>query len=1012
MSTKTLRKRIALVAVASLGFGLMSSVPASAATSTIAIDKIGGGGPSDATLVVSTASSTVSIYTRTTTVALADLKITIGTATTDGKLVLAGGTVAANTAAAATTYNISAAVVNASNGALGTVIGAGSGAGSAKGIASLTATTGGTTYAIWDDATDDKTVAAGEESITLIVYKATATNLATTITNTTAEKAVSCRVAVTCSINIDATVTGTTADNAYYSAGVSAAFTAQPSGAAVVYPTITGETNLIGDTDLVLDNTNVAGSASTVASVFGETIINADITTLTDSKVATVTFVPNATGTYSLTVWGESATAASASSALSGSESFAQITVTVSAGVASITTSTYAGTSIISDGADSADAADGSWGSLLKITIKDANGVAAALANGELCSVDPSGTGDVAAVNNTAQTSTPGAAYNLAPGDFTSGVAYVNIANAVAETVTVAITCGTATATSTHVFKAKDNADGQWTVAPTALTTGWVANTAPAYHVPVTSSVSYSVSDATTTFLATEYAGVRIFDEDGTLTGLAGATYDLAVLAGGSFTLGGTEKTAGGALYELSAAATDSDEAKGSQTLIVTTAARNLVAAGITVTPSSVRSAPAGVVSLVAVVKDQFGVAYANGRVTLSLAGRNGTQAAQSGTTDATGSVTFTVTDTAATTSTLLADTLTITAFDEDSNATPASAPTITWAASTASTITLTSTGDTDVIAGTTKTDISAAAGGATATSATAVALLKDASGNVLAGLPVTFTVTGLTGAEVHTTKVTVYTGSDGKATSNISSYAAGMATVTATAGTLTASDNIYFEQATATEARTIAVSAAGGLVTATVKDRYGNTIKGVTVNATRTGTGYFGAGASTATGDTDKNGVVEFNFVGSGTVTVAFTNTTYGQTYAAAGYDIDATNGTAITASAAGTTVANQKGLGAALAPAGINSASVAVEGANVAADNASAAADAAAEATDAANAATDAANAAAEAADAATAAAQDAADAVAALATSVTEMVNALKKQITSLTNLVIKIQKKVRA
>jgi trimeric autotransporter adhesin len=76
------------------------------------------------------------------------------------------------------------------------------------------------------------------------------------------------------------------------------------------------------------------------------------------------------------------------------------------------------------------------------------------------------------------------------------------------------------------------------------------------------------------------------------------------------------------------------------------------------------------------------------------------------------------------------------------------------------------------------------------------------------------------------------------------------------------------------------------------------------------------------------------------------------------------------------------------------------------------SAAADAAAEATDAANAATDAANAAAEAADAATAAAQDAADAVAALSASVATMVSDLKKQITSLTNLVIKIQKKVRA
>jgi len=72
----------------------------------------------------------------------------------------------------------------------------------------------------------------------------------------------------------------------------------------------------------------------------------------------------------------------------------------------------------------------------------------------------------------------------------------------------------------------------------------------------------------------------------------------------------------------------------------------------------------------------------------------------------------------------------------------------------------------------------------------------------------------------------------------------------------------------------------------------------------------------------------------------------------------------------------------------------------------------DAASEAIDAANAATDAANAAAEAADAATAAAQDAADAVAALSLSVEAMITALKKQITALTNLVIKIQKKVKA
>ena len=77
-----------------------------------------------------------------------------------------------------------------------------------------------------------------------------------------------------------------------------------------------------------------------------------------------------------------------------------------------------------------------------------------------------------------------------------------------------------------------------------------------------------------------------------------------------------------------------------------------------------------------------------------------------------------------------------------------------------------------------------------------------------------------------------------------------------------------------------------------------------------------------------------------------------------------------------------------------------------------ADAATDAANEATDAANAATDAALAAADAADAATAAAQDASDAVAALSAEVSKLIASLKAQLTSLTNLVIKIQKKVKA
>jgi hypothetical protein len=80
-----------------------------------------------------------------------------------------------------------------------------------------------------------------------------------------------------------------------------------------------------------------------------------------------------------------------------------------------------------------------------------------------------------------------------------------------------------------------------------------------------------------------------------------------------------------------------------------------------------------------------------------------------------------------------------------------------------------------------------------------------------------------------------------------------------------------------------------------------------------------------------------------------------------------------------------------------------------NAAAD---AATDAANEAAQAASDATDAALAAADAADAATTKAQEAVDAVATLSAQVSKLITALKAQITTLTNLVIKIQKKVKA
>jgi hypothetical protein len=329
----------------------------------------------------------------------------------------------------------------------------------------------------------------------------------------------------------------------------------------------------------------------------------------------------------------------------------------------------------------------------------------------------------------------------------------------------------------------------------------------------------------------------------------------------------------------------------------------------------------------------------------------------------------------------------------------------VTYGTVTVSTVTVAGGSKAETVAGSTLTAISAADNGPEANAKAVSATIKDAAGNLLAGVPVTFAVDkGLVKKTSGQDFATVYTNSAGKATTYVFDWIPGKQTVTATAGGVSSTDYFTWAATDATSARTVAVTATGDIVTVKVTDRFGNGVKGVTVNLSRTGTGLFGNGASTQDVVTDKNGTSDVRFSGTGTV-VAELAATYVQAYDVAGEIAEE----AVTAAVAGTT----KGTGASLAPAGVNKASIAIEeSANSTLSAASAAADAAAEATDAANAATDAANAAAEAADAATAAAQDAADAVAALSTQVSEMVNALKKQITALTNLVIKIQKKVRA
>ena len=262
-----------------------------------------------------------------------------------------------------------------------------------------------------------------------------------------------------------------------------------------------------------------------------------------------------------------------------------------------------------------------------------------------------------------------------------------------------------------------------------------------------------------------------------------------------------------------------------------------------------------------------------------------------------------------------------------------------------------------------------------------------------------------LSSVNLEGTSRTRYSDADGLTSFVVGTHTAGANTITFTSGTATTS--VAFWGASATAARfvtltgpaTLAANGTAGSYVASVTDRYGNPVSGVTLSISATGVAVLGGGATLTSFTTDSTGT--FSFQGSSTVAAG----------GAGSFKVSAPSSTDF-ASAAGyvdTTAVNST------LAAGSNSATVAVTfsaGDNVAEANAQAATDAAAEATDAANAATDAANAAAEAADAATAAAQDAADAVAALSTQVAGLIAGLKAQLTALTNLVIKIQKKVKA
>jgi hypothetical protein len=456
---------------------------------------------------------------------------------------------------------------------------------------------------------------------------------------------------------------------------------------------------------------------------------------------------------------------------------------------------------------------------------------------------------------------------------------------------------------------------------------------------------------------------------------------------------------------------------RGSE-VTVTGAARSATAGAtlsLTTPASTILVAPGATVTATVRCRDNFLTGRALVVLTPVIAGRNALTAVSSIITDASGYATMTYTD-ASTSTTSLQDTIsfngcttgtTLLTVNYTSTAN-LGVDKVTWSAGGGYNDLL---GTTVYYKGYTTTAISAGDDPSTNSYTTVTHKVTDVNGTPIVGVPVTFALTGNANAAIVRSSTvdykTVYTGSTGLAVTRVFAWAPGESIVTATAGGKTATSYITWTGAAASAARVLTGSFKDNVLSYKVVDRFGNGVEGVNISLSRTaGSGFFATGSTTATAVTAADGTVEIQFNGSATVKATLPIGTYAQAWDDAG-KIAAT---AVTA--ASTTAGVTTGTGASLAPKGVNTVELVVASTSVAEANAQAATDAASEATDAANAATDAANAAAEAADAATAAAQDAADAVAALSTQVSEMVNALKKQITALTNLVIKIQKKVKA
>ena len=690
---------------------------------------------------------------------------------------------------------------------------------------------------------------------------------------------------------------------------------------------------MVNGTGLSSNTAGFAGAATQYALLSGETT----------SKTFYIAIKPDLAGTYTVLV----STNATGRTFFAAGDPSVSTSITTAGEVASVAM-TALNTAPVGDGSGD--------GVLVRVTLKDSTGAATTLGSlgGLVLSSSSANTKfypSTSTGNTGAQVLTNSA---LSAGNFVNGVGYFFATDTTAAGVTAVITAtgsgsvpASVTSSVSATFRALTDlgalADNtvSFVFPVTGVTTGVYQSTAdkaasPAvYRVPTTATSQTFEVDAAAKVTATSYGYVTITDSSSKILGLGNSfawrqAYGIAAAAADTtFSIAAT--LANGESYTIAFPAASGailgTAVSGTGTAVTyqvtgQTAGSVSGANSLTVNPVTVLSATGATNAITARLLNQFGTAIAAAPVTVSVSGRNATTVSATLATDANGFVTYSLKDAGTTGS---QDIVTFAA----TNAANGSS-TVNYSATTVSSIAVTGGSTADTVVGTTKFNINTGTSGAGGSTVTLTATVRDAGGNLLAGVPVTFSVDKATAGITKTTTVdrtVVYSGSTGTAATTIYSWAPGLVTVTATAGGKTATGTAFFANQTS-DARVVSAAVAGNKVTAKVVDRYGNNVKGVDLTAS-TSAGYFGAGSTVATGKTGDNGTVDFIVLGNNaaaSVTVSADSTTYAQLADSAGQ----VGGIAVTAAVAGTST----GVGASLAPAGVATATVSVAAAAAAND------------------------------------------------------------------------------